>query len=148
VRILALSTRRRRTLGLVYDHDPDDVAVLGWEEFTLRQWESIFIGYRSWAGLRRLGRRWSDLIEAGLGCSQELADRLVNATVINGPDGHLEGAADAAAIVSGMTDVLARIPTALTDIADLEPGATATLLNQHARLLSFIHAQALGPDNP
>jgi MFS family permease len=51
----------------VYDHDPDDVAVLGWEEFTLQQWESIFFGYRSWAGLRTLGRRWSDLIEAGLG---------------------------------------------------------------------------------
>jgi hypothetical protein len=65
----------------VYDHDPDDVAVLGWEEFTLQQWESIFFGYRSWAGLRTLGRRWSDLIEAGLGCSQEVADRLVNAAV-------------------------------------------------------------------
>jgi hypothetical protein len=70
----------------VYDHDPDDVAVLGWEEFTLQQWESIFFGYRSWAGLRTLGRRWSDLIEAGLGCSQEVADRLVNAVVINGPN--------------------------------------------------------------
>jgi hypothetical protein len=70
----------------VYDHDPDDVAVLGWEEFILQQWESIFFGYRSWAGLRTLGRRWSDLIGAGLGCSQEVADRLVNAAVINGPD--------------------------------------------------------------
>jgi hypothetical protein len=33
--------------------------------------------------LRTLGRRWSDLIEAGLGCSQEVADRLVNAVVVN-----------------------------------------------------------------
>jgi hypothetical protein len=139
---------RRRTLGLVYDHDPDDVALLGWDEFILRQWESIFIGYRSWAGRRTLGRRWSDLLEAGLGCSQELADRLVNAAVINGPDGHLEGAADAAAIVSGMTDVLARIPTALADMAGLEPGVAATLLKQHELLLSFIHAQVLGPDDP
>jgi hypothetical protein len=132
----------------VYDHDPDDVAVLGWQEFTLRQWEWIFAGYRSWAGLRRLGRRWSDLIEAGLGCSQDLADRLVNATVINGPGGRLEGAADAAGIVSAMTDVLDLIPTALTDVADLEPGVTAALLKRHARLLSFIHAQALGQENP
>jgi hypothetical protein len=131
----------------VYDHDPDDVALLGWEEFVLQQWESIFIGYRSWTGLRTLGRRWSDLIEAGLGCSQELADRLVNAAVINGPD-DLEGAADAAAVVSGMTDVLARIPTALTDTADLAPGVTATLLKQHEHLLNFIHAQAGGPDDP
>jgi hypothetical protein len=132
----------------VYDHDLDDVAVLGWEEFTLRQWESIFICYRSWAGLRTLGRRWSDLIEVGLGCSQELADRLVNAAVINRPGGHAEGAADAAATVSGMTDVLARIPAELTDMAGLEPGVTATLLEGHAQLLSFIRAQALSPDNP
>ncbi len=131
----------------MYDHDPDDVAVLGWEEFILRQWESLFIGYRSWAGLRTLGRRWSDLIEAGLGCSQEVADGLVNAAVINGPDRHLEGAADAVATVSAMTGVLADLPAALTDMADLEPGVIATLLKQHARLLSFIHAQALGPDN-
>jgi hypothetical protein len=132
----------------VYDHDPDDVAVLGWEEFTLRQWEWLFTGYRSWTGRRTLGRRWSDLIEAGLGCSQELADRLVSAAVINGPDGHLEGAADAAAIVSGMTDVLARIPTALTDMTELEPGVAATLLKRHEHLLSFIHTQAVGPDTP
>jgi hypothetical protein len=130
----------------VYDHDPHDVAVLGWEEFTLRQWESVFFGYRSWAGLRTLGRRWSDLIEGGLGCSQEMADRLVNAAVINGPDRYTDGAGDATAIVSAMTDVLARIPAALRDMADLEPGVTATLVKQHARLLSFI--QALGADNP
>ncbi len=130
----------------MYDHDPDDVAAVGWEEFTLRQWESIFICYRSWAGLRTLGRRWSDLIEAGLGCSQQVADRLVNAAVINGPNSHLEGAADAADIVSGMRDVLARIPAALTDIAGLEPGVTAMLLKRHARLLSFIDAQGPGAD--
>ena len=132
----------------MYDHDPGDVAVLGWEEFALRQWESIFFGYRSWAGLRTLGRRWSDLIEASLGCSQDVADRLVNAAVINGPNRYADGAGDAAAVVSGMTDVLARIPAALGDMADLEPGVTATLLKRHARLLSFIQAQALGADNP
>jgi hypothetical protein len=131
----------------VYDRDPDDVAVLGWDEFTLRQWELIFFGYRSWAGLRTLGRRWSDLIEVGLGCSQEVADRLVNAAVINSPNDTWT-AGNAAAIVSGMTDVLARIPAALSDMADLEPGFTATLLKQHARLLSFIQALGTGPDNP
>jgi hypothetical protein len=52
----------------VYDHDPDDVAVLGWEDFIVQLWESIFFGYRSWTGLRTLGRRWSDLIEVGLDC--------------------------------------------------------------------------------
>jgi hypothetical protein len=47
-----------------------------------------------------------------------------------------------------MADVLARIPTALADMADLEPGLAATLLKQHELLFSFIHAQALGPDEP
>jgi hypothetical protein len=122
----------------VYDHDPAYVAVLGWEEFTLRQWESIFFAYRSWAGLRTLGRRWSDLIEAGLGCSQEVADRLVKAAVINGPVHSMDGAEGATEIVSGMTEALARIPAALSDLAGLEPGVTATLLKQHARLLTFI----------
>ena len=42
----------------VYDHDPSEVEVLRWEEFIARQWESIFAGYRSWVGLRRMGRRW------------------------------------------------------------------------------------------
>src|SRR5262249_45709434 len=32
-------------LADVYDHDPEDVAALGWEEFIARQWESIFAGY-------------------------------------------------------------------------------------------------------
>ncbi len=132
----------------MYDHDLDDVAVLGWEEFTLQQWESIFFGYRSWAGLRTLGRRWSDLIEAGLGCSQEVADNLVNAAVINGPNRHMDGVGDAADIVSAMTDVLAYIPAALGDMTDLEPEVTATLLERHARLLSFIQAQVPGAANP
>jgi hypothetical protein len=128
----------------MYDHDPDDVAVLGWEEFTLQQWESIFFGYRSWTGLRTLGRRWSDLIEAGLGCSQEVADRLVRAAVINSPSRQLDGVGDAASVVSGMTDALARIPFALSDMADLEPKVTAALLKRHTRLLSFIQSQDAG----
>jgi hypothetical protein len=131
-------------VGRVYDHDPDDIAVLGWAEFILRQWESIFIGYRSWAGLRTLGRRWTDLIEAGLGCSQGVAEELVNAVVINCPDRHLEGETDAAVIVSGMTGVLADIPAALTGTADLAPAAVGPLLEQHARLLGFIQEEVLG----
>jgi hypothetical protein len=132
----------------VYDHDPDDVAVLGWEDFIVQLWESIFLGYRSWTGLRTLGRRWSDLIEVGLDCSQQVADRLVSAAVINDPNRFMDGAGDAAAIVSGMTGVLARIPAVLSEMADLEPGVSATLLSQHARLLRFIQAQALGADSP
>jgi hypothetical protein len=66
----------------VYDSDPEDVELLGWEEFVTRQWESIFAGYRSSAGLRATCRRWSDLLEAGLACSQEIADLLVRAEIL------------------------------------------------------------------
>ena len=47
----------------MYDHDLEELVALGWEEFTARQWESIFAGYRARAGLRRICRRWSDLLD-------------------------------------------------------------------------------------
>lgn len=40
----------------MYEHDAADVAALGWDEFVLRQWESIFLGYRSNAGIRAVGQ--------------------------------------------------------------------------------------------
>lgn len=129
----------------VYDHDLQEVEELGWEEFIARQWDSIFVGYRSWSGMRTMARRWSDLIEAGLGCSQEIADQLVQAEIIGGPDRGLEGA-DAAAVVSGMVTVLADVRTDLAESA-LDPGATATLLDRHAKLLSFLRSYALGDDD-
>ena len=110
------------------------------EEFILRQWESIFIGYRSWTGLRTIGRRWSDLIEAGLGCSQDVAEQLVKVLVITGPDRRLEGAADAEAVVSGMAGVLADVPAALAGMGQLEAGAVARLLERQARMVSVVHA--------
>ena len=132
-------------MGRVYDHDLQEVEELGWEEFIARQWDSIFVGYRSWSGMRTMARRWSDLIEAGLGCSQEIADQLVQAEIINGPDRGLEGA-DAAAVVSGMVAVLADVRMDLAESA-LDPQAAAKLLDQHDKLLSFLRSYALGGDD-
>ena len=132
-------------MGRVYDHDLQEVEELGWEEFIARQWDSIFVGYRSWSGMRTIARRWSDLIEAGLGCSQEIADQLVQAEIINGPDRGLEGA-DAAAVVSGMVAVLADVRMDLAESA-LDPQAAAKLLDQHDKLLSFLRSYALGGDD-
>ena len=120
---------------------------LGWEEFIARQWESIFTGYRSWTGLRRMGRRWSDLIEAGLGCSQDLADQLVRTEVIDRPDRDLEGATDAQAVVAKMADVVADVRVDLADLGRQDPELSARLLEQHARLLSFIRDCAFGRDD-
>ena len=124
----------------MYDHDLEEVESLGWEEFILRQWESIFTGYRSWVGLRTMGRRWSDLIEVGLGCSQDIADQLVRTEIIDRQDRDLEGATEAQAVVFGMADVL-------TDMRDLGPELSASLLERHALFLEFIRACVLGADD-
>jgi hypothetical protein len=131
----------------VYEHDPEEVEELGWEEFIARQWDSIFVGYRSWTGMRTMGRRWSDLIQAGLDCSQDTADLLVRAEIIAGPDRGLEGLADAGALVSGMADVLAAMRTDLAELDGLDPEVSARLLDQHARLLRFLQAHAFGRDD-
>ena len=129
----------------MYDHDPEDVAALGWEEFIARQWESIFAGYRSKTGLRKVGRRWSDLLEAGLGCSQSVADLLVRREIIDRADRDLEGATDARGLVAGMLAVLADVRADLQEVAGTPDGA-AGLLDAHARLLGFVRGYALGPD--
>jgi hypothetical protein len=131
----------------VYDHDPEEVESLGWEEFIARQWESIFTGYRSWTGLRTMGRRWSDLIEVGLGCSQDVADRLVRSEVIDRPDRDLEGATDAGAVVAGMADVVADVRAALAGLTGLAPEVLAALLERHAKFLSFIRLCAFGQED-
>ena len=100
----------------MYDNDPEEVEALGWEEFIARQWESIFAGYRSLVGLRAVCRRWSDLIEVGLGCSQDVADQLVEATLIECADRDLEGTADAQDLVSGMIGVLADLRPGILDL--------------------------------
>ena len=132
---------------LVYDHDPSEVEELGWEEFIDRQWESIFIGYRSWVGLRRMGRRWSDFIEAGLGCSQEIADRLIEDGLIGGPDRGLQEVTDAQSVVSGMIGMLTDLRAGLAGMAELEPEVLSRLLAQHARLLRFVRVYAFGRDD-
>ena len=112
-----------------------------------RQWESIFTGYRTWTGLRTTGRRWSDFIEVGLGCTQDVADRLVRAEIIDRPDRDLEGALDASTVVDGMARVLVDVRADLAELGEDAPELSATLLAQHARLLSFVLEHAFGQDD-
>jgi hypothetical protein len=129
----------------VYDHDLSEVDQLGWEEFIARQWESIFVGYRSWTGLRTMGRRWSDLIEVGLGCSPGMANQLVRNGLIYGQDHGLPERTDAGAVVSGMVGVLADLRPVLAGLAGQDPEVSVVLLDRHARLLRFIR-DAFGQD--
>jgi len=67
----------------VYDHDPGELEDLGWEEFIRRQWDAVYTAYRAGRGRRTLCRGWADLLEAGLGCTQEVADLLVRAEILD-----------------------------------------------------------------
>jgi hypothetical protein len=128
---------------LVYEHDPEEVEVLGWEEFITRQWESIFIGYRSWAGRRSMVRRWSDLFEAGLGCPQEIAGWLARAEIMDRADRDLEGdSANVEALVSGMIGVVADSRDELEKLGEPGSSLSGQILDQHTRLLSFVRAYA------
>jgi hypothetical protein len=130
----------------VYDNDPDDVERLGWEEFVTRQWESIFVGYRSSAGLRATCRRWSDLLEAGLGCSQEVADLLVRAEILQRADRDLEGTRDVAKLLAGMDQVLADVRIDLMEMGEVAPEQLDGLLRQQARLRALARRLAFGTD--
>jgi hypothetical protein len=130
----------------VYDHDLEELAALGWDEFMARQWESIFTGYRTRVGLRRICRRWSDLLEVGLGCSQELADLLVRREILDRADRDLEGLTDAGALVAGMAGLVADVRADLAELEPVQPGPAATVLAAHARLLAFLRAYAFGDD--
>jgi hypothetical protein len=129
----------------VYDHDPEDVDVVGWDEFIARQWESIFAGYRTGSGLRRTGRRWSDLMQAGLGCSQDMADLLVRNQIVGRVDRDLEGMARSLDVIAGMYDVLADMRADLVEQIG-EGQAAAGLLAAHARLLAAVHSYAFGQE--
>lgn len=138
-------TRSGRSYSwLVYDYDPEEVELLGWEEFVACQWESIFIGYRSWVGRRSMLRRWSDLFEAGLGCPQEIAGWLAKAEIMDRADRGLEDAANVQALVSGMIGVVADLRDDLAELGELESDLSGKILDQHTRLLSFVRAHASG----
>jgi hypothetical protein len=130
----------------VYDHDADEVTLLGWDEFIARQWESIFIGYRSATGLRKMCRRWSDLIEAGLGCSQEVADLLVRAQILDRADRDLEGLTRATELVAGMAEVIADIRFDLLEMAEIRPEQLAGLLERHQQLHALINDLVFGTE--
>jgi hypothetical protein len=123
----------------VYDHDLGELADLGWEEFIRRQWDAVYTAYRTGRGRRTLCRGWADLIEAGLDCSQELADLLVRAEILDRADRDLEGTADPRALVAGMSQVVLDVRADLLEFGPEELGpALPGLLDRHAALRDFL----------
>jgi hypothetical protein len=128
----------------MYDHDPQDIDLLGWPEFIARQWESIFVGYRTGSGLRRTGRRWSDLFQAGLGCSQDLADELVRTQIVDRVDRNLEDAYRSDDLLAAMYEVVADLPEGLKELASDGIAVPGPVLARTGELLAQAHIFAFG----
>jgi hypothetical protein len=132
----------------VYDYDPADVAELGWDQFVSTAWESIFVGYRSsYRGIRTIGRRWSDLVQGGIGCSQELADELVRDQVVMMEGRTMLGSKDPLTVLAGMDEVLADMGTDLAELVDIRPAERDRMLAELARLRRFVRDSSFGPQD-
>jgi len=128
----------------VYDNDPEDLETLGWDRFVAGVWESIFLGYRSSSGIRTLGRRWSDLLQGGLGCSEQVADVLVRAQVVDRQDRVLMSVRDPGRLITAMDQVLADIGAELADLDVIRPADRADLLAALARMRGFLQQEFPG----
>jgi hypothetical protein len=131
----------------VYDHDEGELEDLGWDEFIRRQWDAVYTAYRTGRGRRTLCRGWADLLEAGLGCRQDLADEMVRLEILDRADRDLEGTSDPRALVTGMTQVVADVRADLLDLGPEELGTGLPgLLERHAALQEFLRDYAFVDD--
>jgi hypothetical protein len=122
----------------VYDNDLTDLEEIGWDRFIYGAWEAIFLGYRSFGGIRSIGRRWSDLLQAGLGCPEEIADILVRDQVIIRQDRDLMAIKDPERLLAAMDAVLADIGSELAELAGIGPADRDRLLTAHRSLVEFL----------
>ena len=122
----------------MYDSDLADIEEIGWDRFIDRAWEAIFLGYRSFGGIRSIGRRWSDLLQAGLGCTEEMADILVRDQVIIRQDRDLMAIKDPERLIAAMAGVLADMGTQLAELDGIRPADRERLLAAHQRLTEFL----------
>jgi len=123
----------------VYDSDLADIEEIGWDRFIYGAWEAIYLGYQL-SGVRSIGRRWSDLLQAGLGCTQELADVLVRDQVIVRQDRDLMAIKDSERLLAAMDEVLADMGSELGELAGIAPADRERLLAAHQKLTEFLRA--------
>ena len=131
----------------MYYGDTTDIEELGWDRFISGAWETIFVDYRSTAGIRSICRRWSDLLQAGLGCSQEVADELVRNQVMMRQDRDLMSIRDPERLLAAMDEVLADIGADLADLDEVRPAERGDLITAHRVLRGFLRDNFLGPND-
>jgi hypothetical protein len=122
----------------VYYGDATDLEELGWDRVVSDAWATIFVDYRGKAGIRSIGRRWSDLLQAGLGCSQQVADELVRRQVVIRQDRDLMSIRDPGRLLAAMDEVLAGMGPDLAELDDLRPAERADLIAAHHDLREFL----------
>jgi hypothetical protein len=122
----------------MYENDPADMAEIGWERFVTGIWESIFVGYQTGRGVRTLGRRWSDLLQAGMDCSEELADELVRLEIVQREDRVTLRKRDPLDMLAALDDILADMGRDLAEMDGVQPGERARLITGLARLRGFL----------
>ena len=131
----------------MYYSDPEDIEDLGWDRFMSGAWEAIFLGYRSTAGIRTIARRWSDLLQAGVGCSPEIADLLVRDQVMVRQDRDLIAIRDPVELISAMDQVLGDIGTDLADLPELRAADRPALLAAYGRLWEYLRDNFLAGED-
>jgi hypothetical protein len=122
----------------MYENDPADIAEIGWERFVTSIWESIFVGYQTGRGVRTLGRRWSDLLQAGLDCSEDLADELVRLEIVQREDRAALRRRDPLDLLAAMDDILADMGADLAVMDYVRPAERAELTAGLARLRGLL----------
>jgi hypothetical protein len=130
----------------VYNSDLEDIEEIGWDRFICGAWEAIFVGYRSTVGIRSIGRRWSDLLQAGLGCPEEIADLLLRDQVIVRQDRDLMTIKDPERLLAAMDQVLADIGTDIAELPEIGPSDRDRLLVAHHALREFLRENFLDAD--
>jgi hypothetical protein len=127
----------------VYFSDLQDIEEIGWDRFICGAWEAIFVGYRSMTGIRSIARRWSDLLQAGLGCSEETADLLLREQVVVRQDRNLMTIKDPERLLAAMDEVLGDIGADIAELPEIRPSDRDGLLSAHRALREFLRENFL-----
>lgn len=128
-------------LRQVYDSDQADIDELGWDRFVSDAWAQLFFSYQSLTGIRRIGRQWCDLLQAGLSCSQEIADRLVAAEIMQRVDRDLMIIRDPGELLAAMDEVLADMGADLAELPGIPAADRERLLASHHELRALLRQQ-------
>jgi hypothetical protein len=128
----------------MYGYSEGDLEELGWDRFVTDAWQSIFVGYRRFTTIRTLARRWSDLLQGGIGCTEELADELVRIEIMMYESRAALPSRDPMVVLDAMDDVLADMGADLAAVEWIRPDDREQLVARLARLRAFVRELAVG----